>query len=296
MFSSLFVQFMLQCKDCGAEVSKRSEILKHYKLNHSHFGRGHHIKCLYPKCPCVLKTWNSFLTHLSRNHTSISEHSDKVATFSCHLCSYQEPGTERDYFLHISHHLKNNERSSCMYIGCDYKSNVYSTFKSNKSRKHSSHSLVDFKENIVQITSEPETEELDVSNIVESWGEDQPDILDGSNGQEDIVQQKLAAVLLKLENIFHLPSAAVEELLEELQYLLGTASLCSTAKVIQDTVSSQSLQIDHSVIQELASLLCTSNPVYKSIGKGIPLSTSFKRKTYYKNNFKVVEPIEYILD
>ena len=36
--------------------------------------------------------------------------------------------------------------------------------------------------------------------------------------------------------------------------------------------------------------------MYRSIGKGCPLATAFKHKKYYKHNFKVVEPIEYILD
>ncbi|XP_041843488.1 uncharacterized protein LOC121641437 [Melanotaenia boesemani] len=183
-----------------------------------------------------------------------------------------------------------------MFKGCDYKSNIYSTFKSHKSRKHSSHSLVDFKEDVVQVSFVTETEEPDVSNFEESYGDDQPDVLDRSNGQEHLVQLKLAAVLLKLENIFHVPSTAIDELLEELQFLLSTTSLCSTAKIIQETLSSHSLQIEQSVIKELASLLCTSNPVYKSIGKGCPLATSFRHKTFYKDNFKVVEPIEYILD
>lgn len=92
-----------------------------------------------------------------------------------------------------------------------------------------------------------------------------------------------------------MPSAAVDELLEE-QYLLSTASLCSTTNVIQDTHSSYSLQIDQSVIKELASTLCVSDPVYKSVGKDCPLSMSFKHKKYYKDHFKVVERIEYTLD
>ncbi|XP_028455078.1 uncharacterized protein LOC114569461 [Perca flavescens] len=283
---------MWQCKDCGVEVSRRSEILKHYRLQHSHFGRGHHIKCIYPDCPCVFKTWNSLLTHLSRNHNNTLKQSDIFTAFSCHLCGCSELGTEHDYFVHISHHLKNNETVTCMFKGCEYKSNVYSTFKSHKSRKHGLHSLVDFKDGVVTRTGEP-----DVSNSEEFCDESQSDIdLDKSKDQPEIIEQKIAAVLLKLENIFHVPSAAIDELLEEFQYLLSTASLCSTRNVIHDTLNSYKLQVDQSVIEELASALCTSNPVYKSIGKGCPLATSFKRKKYYKDNFQVVEPIEYILD
>lgn len=287
---------MWQCKDCGAEVSKRSELLKHYRLRHSHFGRGHHIKCIYPDCPCIFKTWNSLLTHLSRNHSNALKHSDKV-TFSCQLCGFSEHGTECDYFAHINHHLKNYETVTCMFKGCEYKSNVYSTFKSHKSRKHSLHSVVDFKDDVVRGNFVADTAEPGFSDNEEFCNTGQSDVdLNPSEDQTDIIEQKLAAVLLKLENIFHVPSAAIDELLEELQYLLSTASLGSTTNVIQDTLKNYSLQVDQSVIEELASALCTSNPVYKSIGKGCPLATTFKRKKYYKDHFKVVQPIEYILD
>ncbi len=121
---------MWQCKDCGAEVSRRSELLKHYRQRHSHFGRGHHIKCVHPDCPCIFKTWNSLLTHLSRNHSNAIKHK---FTFSCQVCGFSELGTERDYFAHISNHLRNNETVNCMFKGCEYKSNVYSTFKSHQS-------------------------------------------------------------------------------------------------------------------------------------------------------------------
>ena len=103
-------------------------------------------------------------------------------------------------------------------------------------------------------------------------------------------------MLLKLENIFQVPSTAVDELLEEFKYLLSEASLNSTRNVIHDTLNSYNLQEGQSVIDKLASALSTSNPVYRSNGKGCPLATSFKRKKYYKDNFKVVKPIEYILD
>lgn len=143
---------------------------------------------------------------------------------------------------------------------------TYSTFKSHKSHKHSLHFLIDFKDSVVQGTCETETAEPGVSNSEEFCDDSQPDEvhLDMLN------KKKVATVLLKLENIFHVPSAAVDELLEEIQYLLSTASLCNTRNVLHDTLKSYDLQVDPSVIEELASVLCTSTPVYKSIGKGRP--------------------------
>ncbi|XP_028332484.1 uncharacterized protein LOC114481687 [Gouania willdenowi] len=288
---------MWQCKNCGIEVSRRTELLQHYRLKHSHFGRRHQIKCIHPDCPCIFKAWNSLLTHLSRSHTNNLKHTESFTTFTCQLCGCRELGSEYKYFVHIGHHLKNNETVTCVFKGCEYKTNVYSTFKSHKSRKHSLHSLADFKENVVQGICVAETGESSVSDkefCDDSLSDDVGYVT--SNDQLDVVEHKIAAVLLKLENIFHVPSAAIDELLDEFQYLLSTASSCSTEKVIYDTLFSHNLQLDQTVVEELTSTLCTSNPVYKSIGKGCPLATSFKRKKYYRDNFKVVEPIEYILD
>lgn len=252
---------MWQCKDCGAEVSRRSELLKHYRERHSHFGRGHHIKCIHPDCPCIFKTWNSFLTHLSRSHSNALKHSDKF-TFSCQLCGFSAFGTERDYFVHVNHHLKNNETVNCMFKGCEYKTNVHSSFKSHKSRKHSSHSFVDFKDGVVHGLSVTETAEPGGSDNEECCDNSQSDVdLNTTKDQTDIIEQKLAALLLKLENTFHMPSSAIDELLEERQYLLSTASLCSTTDVIQDTLSSYSLQVDQTFIKEQLSL-CTCKIVW----------------------------------
>lgn len=86
-----------------------------------------------------------------------------------------------------------------MFKGCAYKSNIYSTFKSHKSRKHSLHSLVDFKDGVVQGTCVGETGELGVSNNEDICDESQFDDvdLDTSKDQPEIIEQKIAAVLLK---------------------------------------------------------------------------------------------------
>lgn len=182
---------------------------------------------------------------------------------------------------------------------------MYGTFKSHKSRKHKIHNLEDFKDGVVQRTSN-ESVELESAD-----GSDTDNALDSEpacssdttctdagipDNQAHFIEHKLAAVLLKLENIFHVPSAAVSELLEELHYLLSTASLCNARSVIDEIMIRHHLQIDQSVTEELASAVCVNNPVCDAIGKGSPLRTSFKRKSYYRQNFKVVEPVEYFLD
>lgn len=142
--------------------------------------------------------------------------------------------------------MKNNETVTCMFKGCEYKSNVYSTFKSQKSEAQLTY-IERFKHGVVQGTSVAETEEPGVLDSEEFCNESQSDDvdLDKSKDQPEIIEQKIAAVLLKLENIFYVPSAAIDELLEEFQYLLSTASLCSTRNVIHDTLNSYNLPVSH---------------------------------------------------
>lgn len=46
----------------------------------------------------------------------------------------------------------------------------------------------------------------------------------------------------------------------------------------------------------LALVFPNHNPLVKAIAEVDPLATAFKRKQYYKQHFKVVEPVEYVLD
>ena len=88
----------------------------------------------------------------------------------------------------------------------------------------------------------------------------------------------------------------MNELLEELQYLIGTASVPVTQKTIIHFLQDRNCQVDESVVKELATELCTLNPIQAAIGNRGPLSTTWKWKKYYRKHFNVVEPVEYVLD
>lgn len=51
-----------------------------------------------------------------------------------------------------------------------------------------------------------------------------------------------------------------------------------------------------SMITEVATVLCTSKPMVKAIGKGGPLSPSYFCHQYYKESFNIIEPTEYIFN
>lgn len=139
---------MWKCKYCGTSVSWRSELLKHHKLEHRHYGRRHSYPCIHINCPCTCKTWNALLNHLSRCHQPSSE--AELTTFKCLLCNCNQRSTLKDYFQHIAQHLKNSEIVVCVFQGCSYKINIYGSFRTHRSRKHRDCSVNDLKPGILE--------------------------------------------------------------------------------------------------------------------------------------------------
>ena len=50
------------------------------------------------------------------------------------------------------------------------------------------------------------------------------------------------------------------------------------------------------IITDLAEQLCNFRPISAALGAGGPLSSAFKRRSYSKEHFQCVDPVEYILD
>ncbi|KAG9264843.1 hypothetical protein AMEX_G21178 [Astyanax mexicanus] len=290
---------MWKCKDCDAEEATRSQLLKHYRLKHGHFGRRHPYPCTYSNCPCTFKTWNALRSHLCRSHfDQTSQRSVDCTTFSCHHCSCNDIASLRDYFAHVNSHLKRHETISCIFDNCSFQTNIYGTYQTHKNRKHKKFTLNDFKEGIVKNgTTDSLCSAGDAclreSEVLDVEVEDNALVPQQDNFQQ-IIEEKLAFVLLKLENCFHVPSSAVDELLNELQYLISSASFSNN--IVSDFFNNHNLQIDQLLIKELGSVICSSNPLSKALGKDGPLATYFKRKQYYKDHFNIVDPVQYVLD
>ena len=185
-----------------------------------------------------------------------------------------------------------------MFQNCEYKTNVYENFKSHKYRKHSG-TVNTFKPGICSVEESCASVACDISygenaesNINLNYAFDNGD----SENLEKDIELKIASVLLKLEHIFLVSNAAVDHLLQELNYLIGSLSLPITQRTISQVLQNSGCQVDQSIVEKLASVLCETNPVKKAIGDKGPLSSAWRRKAYYRSHFNVVEPVEYILD
>ncbi len=288
---------MWNCKACSVVVPSRLKLLQHYRLKNRHFGHSSRFPCVYSNCPCTFRTWNALRIHLNRFHVSETRHKQFQNTiFSCNICNCGGLNLEKDYWAHINAHLKKNELITCMFSGCNFKTNICGTFKSHKNRKHHYFSLNDFKSGIVT-TATVASQESDFADDVEveAYYEIESDV-HSSNDLPNEIKHNFAAALLKLEHLSHVPSTAIDEFLQELYILNSTLSIPINTDVLADAFQKHNLEVDKSVLKEIATTLSTDNPIHKAIQKGGCLSSAYQRKQYYKTNFNVVDPVEYILD
>lgn len=293
------------CKDCGSFHASRTKLLKHFRLVHGHYGHTQAYPCAYTHCPCTFKTWNALRSHLCRSHGSQKQpqlqNTRETTMIKCHVCAATDIPSVNDYFLHINNHLRSHETVSCMFKDCSFKTNVYGTFKSHKSRKHCQCSLADFKEGIVKTQEESGVSEDSLLNeeMDASVKDDDFNYTDKDEVPEnltELVELKSASLLLKLENYYHVPGTVVDELLEDLHYLLSDASFPLSCKIIVDILQKHRIDDNQFLVKELVTALSTTNPLLAAIKRGGLLSSAFKRKQYYREHFKVVDPVEYVLE
>lgn len=309
--SSACADMQWKCKSCEFQAQSQSVLLKHYKLKHGCVDRFHRQPCLYLDCPCSFRTWNALKSHLSRCHPTYERtgSTSQSISFSCHICDCCNIGTDKEFFEHICTHLKNNETVPCVFKLCQFETNIYGTFASHKSRKHKPFEIQDFKHGIVIYSDSSEK----VSELVQEDTSSNFETVDdtftetsSNSGLEseattpidagNAIELQLARLLLKLENVHHISCVAIDELLVELKSLLHCASVPAVQSAIHQTFSKEGCPVEGKVVQELAESICRLNPVILAIEKPGPLSSHHRRKLYFKENFGLVEPVEYFLD
>jgi len=239
---------------------------------------------------------------LSRSHVDVLHlRTTEQVILTCPLCPGSEITSSTEYFSHVNNHLRSYETVTCMFENCCFQTNIYATFKSHKNRKHAHCSIKDFKVGLLkgcdtndelQLSENPSTAEinsdLDCDNLIEAEAENE--------NLQDTIIKKLASVLLKLETLSHVPSSTIDELLEELHFIFTSAALPVSHSTAFDIFNKHNLQVNQLIVNELISAISSNNPLVIAIAKGGPLASAFKRKQYYKENFEVVEPVEYVLE
>lgn len=289
----------LGCKICKFETKTQIALLKHYRLYHGHGGQP--VPCLYQDCFCSFRTWGSLRSHLSRHHSKGTQERFRSAesiSFTCPCCNAKTISTERELFEHLGRHLKKHETVICVFQNCNFSTNIYGTFASHRSRKHTPHSLTDFKEDIIKrFVSSANT---DQHSDVEIQDRELPD--DGQDDDNDVrvlpnhIEKMLALLFLKLESTFNVSNRCIDEVVEELNFISHSASGPIIKHILQSCLRKHNCEIDESVVSDMVTELCVANPFTSALSSSGPLSSAYKRRSYYIEQFDVVEPVEYVLD
>lgn len=117
------------------------------------------------------------------------------------------------------------------------------------------------------------------------------------NGRlEDRIIQKFESVILKLGIWSHVPSTATDEFLEKLHFIFSSGVVPISNSTAIDVFKKHDIHVDKLVIDELTLAIFTHYPLVKAIAKDGPIASAFKCKQYYKEYFKVVEPVEYVFE
>lgn len=283
------------CKLCSTVVPAKTDILKHYRLHHGTFGHSHTLPCIHIDCPCSFKNWSSLRCHLSRQHPAVDSLNSPQVTlfFNCQICKKSGFPSEKEFFEHIGHHLKNNETVKCVFPGCDHQTNVYGTFATHKHRKHTPHTSQDFKPGIIcerQLTEQEESHVFEASeedddhsdaNYQVSGSDVHYEEDDGSN----VVVEYIASLLLKLESVHNVSIRCIDELVDDLHFIVSSASITAIRDIVVSHLKKNNCTIADTFVTSLVEELCKSNPLSTALNAGGPLSSSFRRRLYYKEKF-----------
>lgn len=305
MFGRYVVDLKMKwtCKYCIFDSTKKEIIIQHYQLKHGHHGRTCPLPCIYQKCVCSFRTRVALNRHLSRCHRKSSV--DYVNTrVKCNLCSFLEACNVKQYFSHLGIHLKNNEAVHCPFKNCSFQTRVYSTFVAHRSRSHRSQNCEHFKaelisceiEEVEQMIEDTDDQSEDRLPSEDLWQPVQSSPFNSSSdlAVEDLIKHRLASLFLRMESILHVSKTAIQEIVEELGSIgsnVGELAKMSVKRIL----NGHNCSLDSSVISAITETVLETNPLVFLSKRG-PLSSMYKRTSFYKENFTVIEPVEYSLD
>ena len=271
------------CKFCNFATYNEKTIVSHYKDSHGRGRRG--LSCIYPNCLTVLQSHVDFAKHI-KDH---KKGSNPLAKIRCELCTFSAPTNISQYFLHLKRHLRKRETVKCPFVACSFKSRVFSTFTAHKSRSHHAATFVDFRPDLVvkchgQAFVNDEDDNLVSPDLFFPEPEFQP--------VHKPIQRRLASLLLRLQAVLHVSKSAIQEIVDDL-FDIGECSGQITRQTIENILAVHNCTSEE-LVSSLTEALQSSNPLTLLSREG-PLGTEYKRQSYYRQNFSVIEPVEYVL-
>lgn len=285
------------CKFCTFTSGNQRILIRHYKVKHGQYGRSCRIPCIYSECPCSFRTHVALKHHLVSHHKSHSDPRPVNTQLVCELCNFCEPFNLTKYLIHLGKHTKNKETVVCPFKQCCFKSNVYNTFKAHKSRYHCTSGIQDIRVELIccgpQLVNPSCSVEAEHTGIDLELSLDEDSDLDDDVNEES-VKQSLASLFLRMQTVLHVSKSAIQEIVEEL-YQISLLAQDSSKRSVRSVLQQHNCNPDSTVLTLVSEIIQKTNP-FDSLSRTGPLSTNYKRLAFYKENYTVIEPTEYVLD
>ena len=274
------------CKFCNFASCKQKAIVNHYKDKH---GRGiTGFSCIYPNCFTVFQSHVELVQHLKCHKQGTSP----IAKLRCELCSFSAPSNIKHYFLHLKRHLMNRVTVNCPFVGCSFKSRVASTFTAHRSRHHQASTFNHFKPELIlhcpsqdSVNDEEDNFDLESPDVSVTEPDSQP--------TQKSVERRIASLFLRLQAVLHVSKSAIQELVDDL-FDIGERAGQITRESIENVLKEHNYSSEE-CLTSLTEAFQSANPLNLLSREG-SLGTDYKRQSYYKKNFSVIEHVEYLLN
>lgn len=295
---------MYKCKSCLHRTHSLKGYVQHYQL-HSNEAN---IKfpCGIQGCSRFFRTYSAFKSHITRDHgpdnqrvkrsvfLDVNDTETVVTKCALSLCGKILQNV-KDLLQHLKGHILDGNEVQCPFEGCSSKFRVKSTFSSHLSRKHANTNrkvspglLIDepcrFDNDLNDVTHENNNAEMNI-DLESSSDQDEPNL------EEDFTElflKNLALFYMKLTAKHHVPATTIQMIVSEMKSMHDLSQNCF-GKYLKNKL--RDIEVPEIQINDVIEGF-SPNDIFNSVheSKG-PLSTEYRRKQFYKQNFNFVEPI-----
>ena len=145
------------------------------------------------------------------------------------MCDFKEICSEKGFWNHLGHHIKQRETVPCPILRCNFKTNTRSTFSSHRSRNHKNCTLRDFRSIARADTedvgndgeqSDGETGTALHNSVRPTEVEEFPEDVDSETRQH-----KLASLFLCIQTLLHVSRSSTQKIVEDLHNLLSFSNI-----------------------------------------------------------------------
>ncbi|CAB4006554.1 Hypothetical predicted protein [Paramuricea clavata] len=202
----------------------------------------------------------------------------------------------KDFLQHLKAHIVQGNEVLYPFEGCSLTFRVKSSFSSHLTRNHKACSNRRVHSDLLIHESEPDThnqnfnQEIDIDEVTLN------NLHIDNSEQENEVEENLSELLLKNLALFylkltakhHMPATTVQMVICEIQAMHGLSRNCMKQHIEKKMKEKLISDTDINDITEEFS----ANDIFDTVhaDKG-PLSTEYRRKQFYKENFSYVNPI-----